>query len=275
MILISCRADFDSTVRFNKHDEIRGGDAKLSEVELLEAVRGKKVLVLIHGYNNEMPAVIQAYDRVVEMMRLSHLLAPDPGGYDLVLGYTWPGGWNQLSFPVAVLRANTAAKRFRATLEKLQFAAASIDVQTHSLGARVALEALDRGGITLRNLWLLAAAIDDETLEPGEEYFAAAQRCSRVYVLHSEQDPVLRTAYRLGDVPDFDRALGWKGPQRPHRIREHSPNTKVVDCKQVVATHGGYRSAAEVYDYWLQELVDASAARSSLLTPENRGGGSM
>jgi esterase/lipase superfamily enzyme len=270
MILISCRRKFTSTVEFNKQDEIREGDVTMTEAELAEAVRGKRTLILVHGYNNEMPAVIDAYDRVREMMRLSKLLAPDPRGYDVVLGYAWPGGWSGLSFPVAVLRANRTGKRFRDTLAKLQNAAASVDVQTHSLGARVAMEALDRGGVTLRNLWLLAAAIDDETVEKGEEYFDAAQRCSRVYVMHSEQDPVLRTAYRIGDLLDHDRALGWKGPQRPKKIADSSPNTKVVNCRQVVTSHGGYRAAAECYDYWLNELLTASAPQFSELTPENR-----
>lgn len=269
MIFVSCRKDFTSTVFFNKTDEIRDGGRVLSQAELVEAVRGKKILILVHGYNNEMPAVETAYGRVQEMMGLSHLLAPDPGGYDLVIGYAWPGGWSTLSFPVAVIRANKAGKRFKATIEKLQFAAANIDVQTHSLGARVLMEALDLGGITLRNAFLLAAAIDDETLEKDEEYFEGAQHCSHVYVLHSEEDPVLKTAYRLGDLPDFDRALGWKGPQRPAKIRDHSPNTKVCDCKKVVSSHSGYRSAAETYDYWLNELLTGSASQFSELTPES------
>lgn len=270
MIIVSCRKDFTSTVFFNKTDEIRDGNRSLTFPQLIETVRGKKVLILIHGYNNEMPAVLDAYARVEEMMGLSRLLASDPGGYDVVIGYAWPGGWNALSFPVAVIRANSSGKRFRATVEQLQFAAGSIDVQTHSLGARVALEALDRGGITFRNVFLLAAAIDDETVERDEDYYEGAQRCSHVYVMHSENDPVLKTAYRLGDLPDFDRALGWKGPQRPAKIRDHSTNTKVVDCKQVVSSHGGYRNAAETYDYWLNELLTASAPQFSELTPEGR-----
>ncbi len=269
MIIISCRKDFIDTVFFNKKDEIREGDLVISQNELVERVRGKRILILIHGYNNEMPAVLDAYGKVVEMMGLSHLLAPDPGGYDMVLGYAWPGGWSSLSFPLAVIRADKSAKRFRETVQALQLAAATVDVQTHSLGARVALEALDGDKITLRNLYLLAAAIDDETVEKGEDYYNGAQRCSHVYVLHSENDPVLKTAYRIGDIPDFDRALGWKGPQRPNKIRDHSPNTKIANCKQIVTSHGGYRKAAETYDYWLNELLTGSAPQFTELTPEN------
>ena len=269
MIVISCRKEFESTVFFSKKDEIRNGDQVIAQNELLETVRGKNVLILIHGYNNEMPAVLDAYGRVEEMMGLSHLLAPDPGGYDIVLGYAWPGGWSALSFPVAVIRANKVAKRFRDTVQGLQLAAATIDVQTHSLGARIALEALDSDKITLRNLYLLAAAIDDETIEKGEDYYNGAQRCSHAYVLHSENDPVLKTGYRIGDIPDFDRALGWKGPQRPNKIRDQSPNTKIADCRQIVKTHGGYRSAVETYDYWLKELLTGSAPQFTELTSEN------
>src|SRR5688572_11438320 len=120
MIIISCRKNFTDTVFFNKKDEIREGDLVISQNELVEGVRGKRILILIHGYNNEMPAVLEAYGRVVEMMGLSHLLAPDPGGYDMVLGYAWPGGWSSLSFPLAVIRADKAAKRFRDSVQALQ-----------------------------------------------------------------------------------------------------------------------------------------------------------
>jgi esterase/lipase superfamily enzyme len=268
MILISCRADFTSTVRFNQQDEILDGCRTITEPELLERIRGKKILVLIHGYNNELTEVVAEYARIQERMRASDLLSPNPGGYDLVLGYTWPAGSSALSFPVAVLWAKAAGERFRTTAERLQSAAASIDVQAHSLGARVALEALDRSEITLRNLWLLAPAIDDEAVEHGEAYYSSTQRCSRVYVLHSENDPVLRTGYRVADFPDFDRALGCRGPQRPEGIRAHSKNTKFADCKHVVHSHDGYRAAAETYQYWREELLHASAPQFSELAPK-------
>lgn len=261
MILISCRENFTGVLHFSKQDEIRdvalpdwNQYRKMTWDELQETVRGKRILVLVHGYRNDKEDVAGAYTSVVEMMGLSKLLAPEPNGYDLVLGYMWPGGWARISFPIAVVRANRSAKRFHSLLQALSAAATDLDVQTHSLGARVALEAIERGEAGVRNLYLLASAIDNESVEVEEEYYEPAQECSRVYVMHSANDSVLKIAYRIGDLPDHDKALGAEGPQRPALIREHSENTKVVDCSEVVHSHGGYRLAAETYDYWHAEL---------------------
>jgi hypothetical protein len=75
------------------------------------------------------------------------LISGGPGAhghesYDLAIGFLWPGFQTQIGFFAAVPWANRSASHFRAFLKILNSAAHTVDLQTHSLGARVALQAM-------------------------------------------------------------------------------------------------------------------------------------
>ena len=107
----------------------------------------------------------------------------------------------------------------------------------------------------VRYAWNFASAVDNESVEKGERYYSAAQRCQKFYVFHSKNDPVLRTWYRIGDFFDFDTALGYSGPEDPRAIMDHSRNVTVINCKDIVSSHGGYRSTGQVWSFMQQELA--------------------
>ena len=67
-----------------------------------------------------------------------------------------------------------------------------------------------------------------------------------------------RTCRRVGDLFDFDTALGLSGPEDPGAIIRHSRNVRVVNCKDVVQSHGGYRSAGQVWAFMSQQLQHPS-----------------
>jgi esterase/lipase superfamily enzyme len=172
-----------------------------------------------------------------------------------------------VSFPFVRHRAAESAPRFARLLSDLRSAGATLDLNTHSLGTHVALEALREGPPqVVRNAWNFASAVDNESVEFNERYFVATQRCERFYVFHSKNDPVLRVWYRIGDVFDFDTALGYSGPEDPADIIAQSPHVRVINCKDVVSSHGGYRSTGQVWAYMSQELVNASAPQFVTLT---------
>ena len=85
-------------------------------------------------------------------------------------------------------------------------------------------------------------------------------------MFHSKNDPVLRLWYRIGDFPDFDTALGYSGPEDPASIMNRSQNVRVVNCKDIVASHGGYRSAGQVWSFMAQELATPTTAQFITLT---------
>jgi esterase/lipase superfamily enzyme len=265
MLMVSCRKDFWSATEFSSADEIRSIDLATSAGQVVtrdqfaEQVRKKRVMVLVHGYNNEERDVIDSYRTIDERMRLLGFLGGGSAAYDAIVGFAWPGGAVGVSFPFARQRAGESATRFASLLATLKTAGATIDLNTHSLGAHVAFEALNDGvAETVRHAWNFASAVDNESIENGERYFQATARCEKFYVFHSKNDPVLRVWYRIGDFFDFDTALGYSGPEDPGDIIKDSGNVRVINCKDVVHSHGGYRSAGEVWSYMAQELASPS-----------------
>lgn len=249
------------------YDEIRDVnlvDAKrpiplLTEVEFLQRIGGKKILLLIHGYNNEEDDVARAYD-IIDAKAKQSLNNGSTPYYDLIIGYTWPGGNDPLDYFVAKRRASSVAPRVVRWLEMIQSKSASLDLMCHSMGCRIALLAAKSHPVGLvRNLYLTAAAVDNETVEKGEEYYASTEKCGQVFVFHSKHDSVLAGSFRGAE---WDQALGCCGPENPAEIRQ---TVKVVNCKNVVYKHGGYKDCPQLYAYWQNQLAVGTVPQFSTL----------
>jgi esterase/lipase superfamily enzyme len=277
MFVVSCRRDFWSAVEFSPATEIRrldldtGAGPAVPRSQVLRELANKRVTVLVHGYNNEELDVINSYRTIDTQMRLLGFLGTGASSYDALVGFAWPGGATGVSFPFARQRAADSAASFSRLLADLLRAGATIDLNTHSLGAHVALEALrEAAPRAVRCAWNFASAVDNESIEFDERYFEASRRCDRFYVFHSKNDPILRVWYRIGDLFDFDTALGFSGPEDAAAIIRHSPQVRVINCKDVVASHGGYRSTGQVWAYISRELTQPSSSQFVTLrkTPE-------
>ena len=277
MMMVSCRRDFWSSTEFSAADEARrvnlqtAAGTPVPHGDFLQELAGKRVKVLIHGYNNEELDVISAYSTIDAEMRLLGFLGRASASYDALVGFAWPGGALGVSFPFARQRAAETAPRFAKLLSDLRSANATIDLNTHSLGAHVTFEALRQGVPNLiRNAWNFASAVDNESIEFSERYYQASLHCRRFFVFHSKNDPVLRVWYRLGDLWDFDTALGYSGPEDPAAIINNSPHVRVINCKDVVQSHGGYRASGQVWAYLSRELATPSNEQFVTLsqTPE-------
>lgn len=262
MLMVSSRKEFWSATEFADEDAIRdvvlddpnpAVDTEVSEAEYLARLEGKKILLLVHGYNNTEDDVTLGYARV-----LAATQKYVPGQYDLVTGYTWPGGELGISYPIARSRANSAAPRLARWLKKVAAAAGAVDVMSHSLGARVALKGLDTGPAStkIRNLYLFAAAVDNESIEKGEDFHDACRRCERVLVVHARTDKTLAIWYRIGDAilpwqwaDLLDSALGYSGPEDTADIIKHSPHVTVANGKNQGLDHGDYKDHPAVYGF--------------------------
>jgi esterase/lipase superfamily enzyme len=269
IFVVSCRKDFWSTTDFSSNLDIRdldmtgdGSGASVTSATFLQSMAGKRVMVLVHGYNTDRLDLLDSYGTIERQMRLLNFLGGASAPYDAIVGFAWPGGAARLSFPFARARADDSAPHLARLLGDLRGANATVDLNTHSLGAHVAFEALrEMPPNSVRTAWNFAAAVDNESVEAGERYYTASQGCSTFYVFHSKNDPVLRLWYRIGDFPDFDTALGYSGPEDPRSIMDRSQNVRVVNCKDIVASHGGYRSQGEVWSFMAQELVTPTSSQ--------------
>lgn len=273
MLMVSCRKDFWSATEFSSADEIRridldtGTGAPVAHSDFLRQMTSSRVKILVHGYNNEERDVVSSYAMIDREMRLLGFMGGRAATYDALIGFAWPGGAVGVAFPFARQRAGESATRFVRLLADLHAVGATIDLNTHSLGAHVVFEALRQTRETVvRHAWNFAAAVDNESIERGERYHEASRRCDTFYVFHSKNDPVLRVWYRVGDLFDFDTALGFSGPEDPGVILQHSPHVRVINCKDIVKSHGGYRSAGEVWAYMSQQLTRPSPTQFVTLT---------
>lgn len=236
MNLLSCRRNFSDPVVFGPH-VCKAQDGNLSYC--YDAAVGSTIL--IHGYHTDEHGAQQSYETIARCM-------PDLR----FCGYLWPGGVIAIDFPLAVIRAKDAGARLRDVLNGT-VTAKPIDVQTHSLGARVALEALKYGaGIQIRHLILSAPAVDDDSLNVGGEFAGALDNCVSINVFYSRRDPVLAKDYPLGTL-FREQALGLNGPKIPRaRLR-------AFDCSAVVDSHSGYRSAPQYFQAW-RSILEGTAA---------------
>lgn len=251
MIIISSRKDFDDADNISKHghavkeinltdDTVEG---TLDMQYLWSVLQGKTVLLLVHGYNNEQPQVHDAYSSISKKV---NMLIPNL--YDLVIGYSWPGGDQFLDWWSAKSRANHVALLFHSLLEEAVRHTAALDIMSHSLGARVCLGALKKSSSQglVRNYFCTAPAVDYESLEPGQEFYNSLSSCDQLFVLHSVRDGVLRLLYQK---IENETPLGVHGPEDKDYISSKAHNVYVGNCKNIIGKHGDYKDADKMYEY--------------------------
>ena len=214
--------------------------------EFLKNISGKRLLMLVHGYNNEQDEIYDAYSIIEEKVRVQL-----NSEYDDVMGYIWPGGDSKFEWWQAKRSANGVARRFRRLIERLSESAASLDLMSHSLGARVILKAMkqanaNNGKVPVRNYYCTAASVDDEVFEPREEFYSAMDKFGQIYVFHSRRDKVLKWAY---GIAESDVALGLSGPEDRSYIQNSTKNVFVINCKKKVTKHGHYKHSNDLYAY--------------------------
>lgn len=229
MLTLSLRHG-DSTFRFGPATWSEADGVTLPLAIAAQRLAGKRVLVLVHGYR--VTDALDAYARIAIHMG---------GMYDEVVGVLWPGSRILLGYLLAQWRAIGAGERLAAALQPIR---ATLDIEGHSLGCRVAMEALRAGGIYPRNVILTAAAVDNESLQRGERYGAACAAAHQIVVAHSRRDDVLRTAYTLGS---WDRALGLCGPQCRTKLPS---NVQCLDLTDQIGGHSDYKRCAGLFSAW-------------------------
>jgi len=146
MIIISVRKAFWDNNEISRSDKIRKvttgplpefDGPELTQNDLLDALSNKKVMLLVHGYNNLPDDVLRAYG-IIEG-KIKALAAPH---YDMVIGFAWPGGDDPLDYFAAKRRSSAVAPRLGGWLGKIKPKVERLDLMTHSMGARVLLSAL-------------------------------------------------------------------------------------------------------------------------------------
>jgi hypothetical protein len=178
-----------------------------------QLVGGRNLLFIVHGFNVNFAAGARMNDRIGPLLNLA--------AGDLAIGVLWPGDSfiPVVDYPFEGDVAITAGKAIAIFCQTYLASARSFSFASHSLGARVVLQALLGLARPARSVTLMAAAINQDCLV--QEYAAAARNTTSLSMLASKGDNVLKLAFPLGDPladllhddhPVAEPALGYAGP---------------------------------------------------------------
>ena len=183
--------------------------------EVAERLSGRNLLFAAHGFNVTYVSGLRWAARLEDALRQA-------GTDALVIGVLWPGDFwlPVINYPAEAEDAVRAGRRLATFVDHWCKGATSVSLVSHSLGARLVLEAIVRMQRKPRDVCLTAAAVDADCL--SKQYREASGRAGRISVLASKSDKALSLAYPLGDfVSDilydddspFRGALGREGPR--------------------------------------------------------------
>jgi hypothetical protein len=237
--------DGDSPFRFGPPTWLNITNEVLSMDHAKRLMDGADIGLLIHGYNVD--EALPAYALVAQSLG---------DAYPVICGATWPGSTVRVGYWFAEHRADAAGERLAHIFADLPYR--SLDVQGHSCGCRVALEAV-RCGLRVRNLVLAAAAVDNESVQVDKRYGPYLQtNCENVLVAYSKNDSVLRKAFRISSWlkraarlrfwGDDCKALGYTGPQNPEKCPF---NLQAVELPSITR-HGNYKDNSDYFAAWLR-----------------------
>jgi len=192
--------------------------------QLLSDIRGRDVLLGVHGFN------VNRADGVAALSNWESLLQIGPSA--VFVGVLWPGDsirLHGLDYPEETGVADEAGHLIGPFLDQNFGGAASISLVSHSLGARVVLSAIASMKRSVKRLILMAGAIDDDCLTA--EFQSVVPKVGEISVLASMKDDVLAMAFPLGNLaggildvghPWLREALGRGGPSpTPDNFRPH------------------------------------------------------
>jgi len=194
----------------------------LSPNDLQSHIHAKDVLIGTHGFN------VNRADGIKTVTTWEGLLSS--ADVPAFVGLLWPGdseSFHALSYPEEPKNAMAAGNMVAEFVDNNFANATSISFVSHSLGARVVLQAITRMSLPVRRLILMAGAVSDNCL--SAEFAAVPAKVETISLLASKEDEVLRWAFPLGDFaseivdhthPWWESALGRFGAsQRPEHYR--------------------------------------------------------
>ena len=188
----------------------------LTTWEAEDRVAGRNVLFGVHGFNVNYREGARSFGLLDAHLGLA--------GSDVFIGVLWPGDWwiPAVNYPFEGDDAMKCGRLLADFCSQHLAQAQSISFVSHSLGARLVLEALTHLDRRARMVCLLAGAINRDCL--SSEYAFATSMADEIFVLASHNDTVLRLAFQIGDpisnILDHDhgffrKALGYDGPPSP------------------------------------------------------------
>lgn len=237
MIFASCRQQhFGGSILFD--DKLHWSGDPISTVDK------KRTAVIVHGTANT----------VAELERLAGEIASrTSGSYDAYVMFAWPGGATGLAYLTTRFTAVGRAAEFLAkVLTMIALSGAeTIDVDAHSLGVPIALEAARRSIVKVDGLWLKAGACSRDL----GKYRKLAEEGMAVNVFYSPRDLIVVGLYRLWF--GFSGALGAYG----EKTKGGNIGVQWDVSSEIGGSHIDYRRSSIVVQAMRNEAARRAVAR--------------
>lgn len=260
--LMSDRASFWNDDKISDHTEFMLGSSLQRATLDSEKIKGKNILLLVHGYNNDPEEALSTY-RLINIHLSSVKKGRGSKFYDLIIGYLWPGDDSFLKYYDAKHHVSKLAKTMRSHLEFLSDSAVTVDVLAHSMGNRLMLEALNSPfhmpKKIVHNFYSFAAAVDDKSVEVNEKYYLSTQNCEKLFVFYSKRDDVLKWCYSLAE---WDPALGYEGAENPKKLPK---NVELINYTDLIGQHSQYFSVLPAYEFIEKQFLISHLEKHRLL----------
>jgi Alpha/beta hydrolase of unknown function (DUF900) len=225
-------------------------------------VASKSILFATHGFN------VSYQDGANSLELLGRYLALS--GPFLYIGILWPGdAWIPVvDYPFEGDVAIDCGNRLAAFCNQWCAGAHDLSFASHSLGARLVLQAVASLGRRVKLLCLMAGAINCDAL--NAQYARAAANCDRIVALASHCDNVLKIAFTIGDPfadmlnqdhEPFQAALGYNGPPPPTVVQ---PPWQIADQQDY--GHGDYMPPGDRWQ-WPADFVRRNLYGQPLIWP--------
>ncbi|WP_165184631.1 alpha/beta hydrolase [Caulobacter soli] len=203
----------------------------LNSREAAQRVAGRSLVFTVHGFN-------VSYDKGLRSLaRLETQLALPPNF--LCVGVLWPGDFfiPAINYPGEWRDAVNGGKALARFVNTTLGGATDVSFVAHSLGCRLALEAVAGLQRKAARVCLMASATDDNCLE--KPYDVSVANSQLLTWLASKKDKVLKLAYPIGDwagdifFGDRDSpwhgALGRYGPKWSRTIPDNARGFPIAD----------------------------------------------
>ena len=206
-------------------------------LEVQRLVQGRHVCFLVHGFNVDRDGGYTGLGAMAqEMAGNGALTLANPpvdlrtSGVDVVVPVLWAGDWYlPINYPFLLGDVRATARHFAEFIWSSASQMRRVSFVTHSMGARVVLEAVlatlsaqGRFALPMFDTAIFtAAAVTDQALDLPE-FAPAVAAFRRIAVVSSTADSVLSGAFPLGNAVEEalwwndrgrDVALGLDGPQ--------------------------------------------------------------
>jgi esterase/lipase superfamily enzyme len=217
-------------------------------------IYGKKVLIVVHGYNNCFEAVLKTMNRVKELISTLKSKEQTPL-YDLMIGYVWPGTSNFFEYDQANKNINRLVSRMRSHLINLKQLDCSIDILAHSLGNRLVLEALKEPYTEplINYFYALGPAIEASSF--NDKLHNVCSNCHNLFVFYSHQDKILKLIYPL---ISGKKALGLNSQNSLNL----PPYVQLIDCSKLIKSHSSYFETKAIYRFMERSHLDLNLSPS-------------